>query len=119
MPRVVPLVLLLLTFLAPSRTAAQGASSVMLRPAAFVLEPGNASLITIRPILSPSASRERLRNAVIGGVVGAAAGAVVCTVISNIADDAAEDRFTTCTAKGYLLTGGIGFALGFGVGWVI
>jgi hypothetical protein len=67
----------------------------------------------------PPASLQRTRNALIGGVIGAAAGVAVCTVISNIADDAAEDRFTTCTAKGYLLTGGIGFALGFGIGWVI
>lgn len=66
----------------------------------------------------PAPSPRRLRNALIGGAIGAAAGLVVCTAISNIADDAAVARFTTCTTKGYLLTGSIGFGAGFLVGWL-
>ena len=68
-------------------------------------------------IAMPATSR-RVRHALIGGAIGAVAGLAVCTAISNIADDAAVDRFTTCTAKGYLLTGSIGFATGFLVGWL-
>jgi hypothetical protein len=69
-------------------------------------------------VAMPAAGSRRARNALIGGGIGAAAGLVVCTIISNIADDAAVDRFTTCTAKGYLLTGSIGFGTGFLVGWL-
>jgi hypothetical protein len=54
----------------------------------------------------------------VGGLIGAVGGVVVCTVISNLADDSA-DGFSTCTLKGYLLTGAAGFALGFAVGWFI
>ena len=61
-----------------------------------------------------AASRDRLGNAVLGGAIGTVAGLAVCTVISNLANDGTG--FSTCTAKGYLLTGGIGFALGFLVG---
>ena len=90
---------------------------VLSRPA-FASWEGSAPEISAAAVRMPVVSGRRLRHALIGGVIGAAAGAVVCTAISNLADDAAVDRFTTCTAKGYLLTGGIGFGAGFLVGWL-
>ena len=84
----------------------------------FASSGASSASISAASIRMPSASTHRVRNALIGGVIGAAAGAVVCTAISNIADDAAVDRFTTCTAKGYLLTGGVGFGAGFLAGWL-
>ena len=63
-------------------------------------------------------SQRGTRHALLGGAIGAASGVVVCTVISNLANDSAGG-FSTCTLKGYLLTGGAGFALGFLVGWLI
>ena len=58
---------------------------------------------------------DRAGNAALGGVIGAAAGIVFCTVVSNIANDRGTG-FSTCTAKGYLLIGGVGGALGLLVG---
>jgi hypothetical protein len=63
-------------------------------------------------------SRDRTRNAFLGGVIGAAAGVAFCTIVSNIAKDEGTG-FSTCTTKGYLLTGGIGFALGLVVGLAV
>ena len=60
----------------------------------------------------------RGRRALIGGAIGAVAGLAVCTVISNMTDEGAEG-FSTCTWKGYLLTGGIGFGVGFAAGWLL
>jgi hypothetical protein len=80
---------------------------------------------SVTETIAPAAIRvraergHRIRNALIGGVVGAAAGAIVCTVISTIADDSASARISTCTWKGYLLLGSIGFAAGFGIGLAI
>ena len=109
--------MVLLLLVLPSAVQAQGPRSSVLFDHSLVSEQVPA---TIQPtaVLVPAASPHRTRNALIGGVIGAAAGVAVCTVISNIADDAAEDRFTTCTAKGYFLTGGIGFGAGFLVGWL-
>ena len=64
----------------------------------------------------PVTQGRSLERALIGGLIGAAVGAIVCTAISNIADDAARDRFTTCTAGGYLLFSGGGFVLGALIG---
>ena len=78
-----------------------------------------AAQIAPEAVAMPAPSPHRLRNALIGGAIGTAAGLVVCTAISNITDDAGADRFTTCTAKGYLLTGGVGFGAGFLIGWLV
>ena len=64
----------------------------------------------------PLTQDRRVERTLIGGLIGAAVGAIVCTAISNIADDAARDRFTTCTAGGYLLFSGGGFVLGALIG---
>jgi hypothetical protein len=111
--------ILLLLLVVPAAVRAQGPRSSVLPHSAVASWEHSPAGIQPGAVRIPPASLQRTRNALIGGVIGAAAGVAVCTVISNIADDAAEDRFTTCTAKGYLLTGGIGFALGFGIGWVI
>jgi hypothetical protein len=60
----------------------------------------------------------RGRRALIGGAIGAVAGLAVCTVISNLTDERVRG-FSTCTWKGYLLTGGIGFGVGFAAGWLL
>lgn len=69
----------------------------------------------VHPITRSSQER---RHAVVGGLIGAVGGVAVCTIISNLADDSAGG-FSTCTLKGYLLTGAAGFVLGFAVGWLI
>lgn len=119
MPRAVLLALLLLL---ASRASAQGPRT-LLTSIDRVRVSWAADSVT-EPI-APAAIRvgaersHRIRNALIGGVIGAAAGAVVCTVISTIADDSASPRISTCTWKGYLLLGSIGFAAGFGIGLAI
>ena len=108
--------------LAPRAIAAQAMpESVMHRPAAFASwTPVPVARPVIRDaVLVPAARPGRMRNALVGGAIGAAAGVVACTVISTIADDSAEDRISTCTWKGYLLLGSIGFAAGFGIGLAI
>lgn len=113
--------LLLSLLLLPSVALAQGprASPAFLSGgAAASAEPSAAGRVLPGAVAMPAAAPRRVRNALIGGAIGTAAGLVACTAISNIADDAAVDRFTTCTAKGYLLTGSIGFGAGFLIGWL-
>lgn len=110
--------IVLLLLVIPSAVEAQGPRSLVLLDHGLSWKQAPAP-IQPSAIMVPAASPHRARNALLGGVIGAAAGVAVCTVISNIADDAAVDRFTTCTAKGYLLTGGIGFGAGFLVGWLV
>lgn len=52
-------------------------------------------------------SSERI---IVGAVLGAVAGLITCTAISNISED--EGGFHTCTAKGNVLFGVGGAALG-------
>lgn len=108
-------VLLLAAF--PVGAAAQsGGSSLLLQSPAYATwatAPASPASSVRLPVAE---SGDRLRHGLIGGAVGAVAGVIVCTVISTIADDSADPGLSTCTLKGYLLTGGIGFALGFGVG---
>ncbi len=111
--------LAVLVFLVPTQLCAQLAPApLILSRSTFASSGVSSASISAAAIRMRAASPHRVRNALIGGVIGAAAGAVVCTAISNIADDAAVDRFTTCTAKGYLLTGGVGFGVGFLAGWL-
>ena len=111
--------LVLLMLIVPSAAHAQGLSrSILLADSRFDPPAASALVIPERVVRMPPASSQRARNALIGGVIGAAAGIVICTVISNISDDAAIDRFTTCTAKGYLVSGGLGFAAGSLIGWL-
>ncbi|MBA2460125.1 MAG: hypothetical protein H0V43_14375 [Gemmatimonadales bacterium] len=62
-----------------------------------------------------TAGRPRGRHALIGAAIGTVAGLAFCTVFSNLANDPGTG-FSTCTLKGYLLTGGVGFGLGLLVG---
>ena len=59
--------------------------------------------------------KDRAGNAALGGVLGALAGVAVCTVVSNLVKDEGTG-FSTCTAKGYLLLGGVGLGLGALIG---
>jgi len=65
-----------------------------------------------------AAGRPRGRNAVIGAVIGTVAGLAFCTVVSNIAKDPGSG-FSTCTRDGYLLSGGVGLALGLAIGPIV
>ena len=115
--RVVLLALLLL----PPAAAAQQVGPVVTPAATFESwapgEPGGYALPG--PVLDVALeSKDRTGNALLGGVIGAAAGVAFCTIVSNIAKDEGTG-FSTCTTKGYLLTGGVGFALGFLVGLTV
>jgi hypothetical protein len=106
--------------LIPAGAAAQsGSASLLLQSPAYATWSGAPATTAPAVRLPTRKSGERLRHGLIGGVAGAAAGVIVCTVISTIADDSADPGLSTCTFKGYLLTGGIGFALGFGIGFAI
>ena len=73
---------------------------------------------TMTPLNVPaSRATQKARNALIGGAIGVVAGVGFCTVISNITNEGGG--FSTCTRKGYLLTGGVGFALGATVGLLL
>lgn len=100
---------------------AQHVGPIPHRPAAFPawqppdLAPRAGSSSTYQ---AGTALSRRGRRALIGGAIGAVAGLAVCTVISNMTDEGAAG-FSTCTWKGYLLTGGIGFGVGFAAGWLL
>ncbi len=72
------------------------------------------ALSTIR-VQASSVTSRRSRNPLIGGAIGTIAGLAFCTAFSNLVKDAGTG-FSTCTLKGYVLTGGIGFTLGFLIG---
>lgn len=67
--------------------------------------------------LAPLVHR-RGRNALIGGAIVTVAGLAFCTVISNLVNDPGSG-FSTCTRKGYLLTGGIGLGAGVLIGLIV
>lgn len=112
------LILLIPSILSAQDVRADAPRTIIVSRPAFASWETSVPEISAEAVRMPFTSGRRVRNALIGGMIGAAAGAVVCTAISNLADDAAVDRFTTCTAKGYLLTGGVGFSAGFLVGWL-
>jgi hypothetical protein len=117
MRRFVLLALLLL----PPAAAAQQVGPVVTPAATFESwTPAQPAGYAARgPVLDVALeSRDRTGNALLGGVIGAAAGVAFCTVVSNIVKDEGTG-FSTCTTKGYLLTGGVGFALGFLVGLTV
>jgi hypothetical protein len=70
-------------------------------------EPTADRLTIAWPTAMRRSTSERL---IIGGVVGAVAGLVACTAISNIIEE--EGGFHTCTAKGNVLFGLGGAAVG-------
>jgi hypothetical protein len=82
--------------------------------------PNRLGMVTVRPeptadrltIAWPTAAMRRgtSERLIIGGVVGAVAGLVACTAISNIIEE--EGGFHTCTAKGNVLFGLGGAAVG-------
>jgi hypothetical protein len=65
------------------------------------------------------APRHRTRHALVGGAIGAVTGLAVCTAISTWADDSADPGLSFCPLDTNLLFAGGGFALGFGLGWVL
>jgi hypothetical protein len=73
------------------------------------------STVPARPV---AVTKRRGRNALIGGAIGTVAGVTFCTVVSNLVNDPGFG-FSTCTLKGYLLTGGVGFGLGFLIGLTV
>lgn len=100
----------------PAPAIAQAPASLLADP---VLSPWSPPPLADFGVMTPltRAGTPRVRNALIGGAIGAAAGAAFCTVVSNLTNEGTG--FSTCTRDGYLLTGGIGFALGALVGLVI
>lgn len=110
---------LLALLLLPAAAAAQQAGPVAAPVGAFESwEPaGPAGYAVRRPVLEAE-SKDRTGNAVLGGVIGALAGVTFCTVVSNIVKDEGTG-FSTCTTSGYLLTGGVGLALGLLVGLAV
>lgn len=95
------------------------AGPLLARPAFVSWSPASsAALGAMTPVNVPAArAASKARNALIGGAIGAVAGLGFCTVISNITNEGGG--FSTCTRKGYLLTGGVGFALGAAVGLIL
>lgn len=74
----------------------------------------------ILPVSQQAGSQRsnRTRRAIIGGVLGAVAGVATCTIISTaFFDESADGGISTCTAKGNIIFGGGGFALGALLGW--
>jgi hypothetical protein len=113
--------IILLALLLPATAVAQlsgpvaGEQRVFVswEPAAFADQAPPVVLLGVS-----SRSKDRVGNALLGGTIGAVAGVAFCTVVSNIVKDEGTG-FSTCTTSGYLLTGGIGFGLGFIVGWSV
>jgi hypothetical protein len=113
-----------LTVLAACGLTRPAGAQASLQPAAapFVWRTGADSIPALRPtrtavtspVLPPRTSSERIRNGVIGGVVGAAVGVGVCTILS-----VAFFEGNGCTTKGNVAFGAGGFALGFGVGFLL
>jgi hypothetical protein len=116
-----PLLLVIAAFAGSATPAqAQGPAPIPQRQAAFASwRPPEPTEAADRASGSSGTTISRQgRRALIGGAIGAVAGLAVCTVISNLTDEGAEG-FSTCTWKGYLLTGGIGFGVGFAAGWLL
>lgn len=118
-PRTLRLTLALLLAILPRAASAQDAGPVAgaaifesWQPMAFSSPVGSR-----RNLTPPAGFSERVGRAVMGGAIGAVGGVVFCTIVSNLAKDEGTG-FSTCTTKGYLLTGGVGFGLGFLVGWL-
>lgn len=120
MPRPTFFLILSALLLGNTPAPAQQVVSLARQPARFATRHLNTSAMRIVPIASietvASPSR-RTRNGLIGGAIGAVGGLAVCTVISNIVNDGTG--FSTCTWNGYVLTGAIGFGVGFAVGWML
>jgi len=113
--------IILLALLLPATATAQQAGPVAGEQRAFVSWEPAAFAGQVRPVVLPEVSarsKDRVGNALLGGTIGAVAGVTFCTVVSNIVKDEGTG-FSTCTTSGYLLTGGIGFGLGFIVGWSV
>ena len=65
-----------------------------------------------------ASSPQRRHHALIGGAIGALTGVAFCTVVASLVDDS-DSGLSTCPADTLLLFGAGGFALGFGIGWII
>ena len=116
MPRLI--VLLLVLAIQPSLAAAQ--ESVILKPPAYGIGRVQAAAPGLMPRAAlPAMAPDRGRSALIGGALGAAAGILLCTAFSTISNDSADGGFSTCTAKGYVLFGATGAAVGAGLGLVL
>ena len=106
---------LLALLLLPSAAAAQqpgpGAAPVRIfeswEPAGMARAAAHRPALVIEP-------KDRVGNALLGGAIGTVAGVAFCTAFSNLVNEGTG--FSTCTTRGYLLTGGVGLALGLLVG---
>jgi hypothetical protein len=76
---------------------------------------GPASTLTLGLRRDAPPMSRRGKHALIGGFIGAATGLIVCTTISNLVNDPGTG-FSTCTAKGYVLFGVGGLAVGALIG---
>jgi hypothetical protein len=111
--------LLALLLLLPSAAAAQRPGPVAVPSPSFESwEPGGGSHRAFQRNVLVAGSKDRTRNALLGGAIGALAGVTFCTVVSNLVKDEGTG-FSTCTTSGYLLTGGVGLALGLLVGLAV
>jgi hypothetical protein len=107
MPRWIPLAAILLPTLLPAQSPQRIAG-----PARTTAVYQLSAHPTAPPSLVSEATFRRAptRRVVLGAVIGAVAGVATCTAISNIIED--EGGFHSCTAKGNVLFGLGGAALG-------
>ncbi len=106
---------------APGPAHPQQPTSIVATPLRFESwEPVGPPSARVNPAIDrqEAAGRRTGRNAVLGATIGTVAGLAFCTVVSNIANDPGTG-FSTCTRDGYLLTGGVGLALGLAIGLIV
>jgi hypothetical protein len=113
------LVALVLTIAGPAPAQQSGPRSAPSRHfqswrPAFALEAGQEPAFQGVAATSP----KRTRRALIGGAIGAAVGIAFSATLCTAADDPGDNGAAFCSFDHYLLTGGIGFALGAIIGWV-
>jgi hypothetical protein len=110
--------LLLSLVLAGPRAEGQQIGSLTNPPPSFESWRPTVPAARPTPLLIPTIRSDftrRDRNALIGGAIGTVAGLAFCTVVSNMTTDPAAG-FSTCTTKGYLVSGSIGLMLGLLIG---
>jgi hypothetical protein len=120
MPRLTFFLILCALLAGNTAAPAQQVVSLARQPAVFAtlrLTTSASRIVPITSIETAAPAGRRTRNGLIGGAIGAVGGLAVCTVISNLVNDGTG--FSTCTWNGYVLTGAIGFGVGFAVGWML
>ncbi len=111
-----PLLLACLLAFPASSGHAQAARPVAAQAPGFTAWKPSAAPAAFAALAATPSRRHREGNALLGAAIGTVAGLAFCTAISNLTTDPAAG-FSTCTTKGYLITGAAGFALGFAIGW--